>query len=76
MTSATWDQINIVVTATNTSGCGALTAIYNGNSQTFTGTTTCTATFDTTVDYTPSVPTLDVTTSNPEGLGVTGYRIR
>jgi hypothetical protein len=66
---------NIVVTATNTNGCAALTASYNGNNQAFTGTGTCTATFGTGVLYTTSVPTLNVTTSNTEGLSVTGYRI-
>ena len=76
VTSATWDNANIVVTATNTDGCVALTAVYNGSSQPFTGTTTCTATFPGSVPYTPSVPTISVTTSNADGFGVSGYRIR
>ena len=75
VTSAIWNGTNIVVTATNTSGCAALTAVYNGNNQAFGGTTTCTATFATGVPYNSSFPTLNVTTSNTEGLGVTGYRI-
>jgi len=76
VTAATWNGTNIVVTATNTSGCTALTAVYNGNNQAFSGTGTCTATFGTGVVYTSTVPTLNVTTTNPEGLGVTGYRIK
>lgn len=75
VTSAIWNGSNIVVVATNTNGCAALTASYNGNNQTFTGTGPCTATFTSGVVYSTSVPTLNVTTSNAEGLSVTGYRI-
>jgi hypothetical protein len=75
VTNATWNGANIVVTATNTDGCTALTAIYNGNNQAFTGSTTCTATFGAGVVYSSAVPTLSVTTTNTSGLNVTGYRI-
>jgi hypothetical protein len=75
VTAATWNGTNLVVTATNSSGCTALTASYNGNNQAFSGTGICTATFGTGVVYTSSVPTLNVTTTNAEGLGVSGYRI-
>jgi hypothetical protein len=74
--SATWNGTNIVVTATNTSGCAALTATYNGNNQVFSGTGTCTASFAGSVLYTTSVTTLNVTTSNTEGVSVNGYRIK
>jgi hypothetical protein len=73
--TATWNGSNIVVTATNTNGCVALTATYNGSNQGFTGTSTCTATFAGTVVFTTSAPTVSVTTSNADGLGVNGFRI-
>jgi len=73
--SASWNGSLITVTATNTSGCAALSATYNGNTAPggFSG-SPCTATFPG-IPYNAAVPTLSVATSNAEGLSVTGYRI-
>jgi len=72
--SAEWDGSNLTVRATNDDGCSALTVYSqpgNVNHGPMSGTTTCTLTSP--IGSLPS--TVDVRTSNPNGVDVTGYPV-
>jgi len=77
ISTARWtgSKVYVVANTSNSAGCSTLTATYNGYNQVFAGITSCVANFPPTVLYTPAIPTLDVTTSNPLGVSVSGYQI-
>lgn len=72
--SALFDGTGVIVTATNSDGCGALTAKFGATSLVMNGGGTCTAVF-TGINYPADGTTVDVLTSNPEGVNVIGYPI-
>jgi hypothetical protein len=74
VTGAVYNGSTIVVTATSSGACNALTASYGAVTSVMSGTTTCTATLMY-IAYPAGGTTVDVTTSNPAGTDVHGYPI-
>ncbi|MEW6428085.1 MAG: cytochrome c3 family protein [Thermodesulfobacteriota bacterium] len=74
VTQASWNGTSLVVNATNSMGCSAMTVQYGATNQVMSGAGTCTATING-ANYPAAGTTVNVVTSNSDGISVYGYRI-
>lgn len=74
--SAIYDGTNLIVSATNSDGCESLTASYGSESLVMIDSGSCTAVFENLSNYPADGTTVDVITSNVNGVDVLGYPIK
>lgn len=74
--SAIYDGTDLIVSATNSDGCVSLTATYGTESLAMGGSGVCTTVFNNLTTYPAAGTTVDVTTSNVNGVDVLGFPIK